>query len=150
MVLEQRHTDPSKANADCEKRAVVIRFLALVTGGALNPFPTPPKESSIFRAQFESGGELCSSVFLKAASHLFMWTLRLGGLITEHERKTVVELLCVRLPQLSVSSFPTKSVCSALADISFGRPCRSHIVSAECSLSRKNEVLLEAQRYHFS
>lgn len=47
MVLEQRHTDPSKVNADCKKRAVVT----------LNLFP--PKESSVFCAQFEGGGELC-------------------------------------------------------------------------------------------
>lgn len=116
MVLEQRHTDPSKANADCKKRAVAIRFPAPVTGATLILFPTPAKESSIFRAQFERGGELCSSAFLKAASHLFEWPLRLGGLKTECKKKTIVELLCARLPQISVSSFLTKSVCSTLAD----------------------------------
>lgn len=70
MVLEQRHTDPSKANADRKKRAAAIRFLAPVAGGTLNLFPTSPNESSILRAQFERGGELSFSVSLKAAWHL--------------------------------------------------------------------------------
>lgn len=98
---------PPRQMLIAKREQLPSEFWPPVTGGTLNLFPTPLTESSIFCARFERG---------KAASHLFEWPLRLGGLKTECERKTTVEFLCAHLPQISVPSFLTESVCSTLAD----------------------------------
>lgn len=102
MVLEQRHTDPSKVNADRKKRAVAT----------LNLFP--PKES-VFCAQFEGGGELCECfdatgtlalllvLFFSGCITSFVWPLRMGGFKTEqHQKKTIIKLLCGFVATLSL------------------------------------------------